>query len=135
MEVSLHHSTSTWPLKGKFQNSESVKNYKIKSSITTTATCGEDKPELFCKLSAGSDYGQELLLTDRDLDSYGDFRGTGGQFCDICDSTNPSKNHSIEFVKDGTERWWQSPPLSSNTHTRDLNKVNITIDMHQVLPL
>ena len=70
-------------------------------------------------------------MSDHDSLLYGDFKGTGGQYCDVCDSNNPAKNHSIEFVKDGTERWWQSPPLSSNTHTRDLNKVNITIDMHQ----
>ena len=72
-------------------------------------------------------------MSDHDSLLYGDFKGTGGQYCDVCDSNNPAKNHSIEFVKDGTERWWQSPPLSSNTHTRDLNKVNITIDMHQVI--
>ena len=131
MAVSSRHSTLTWRRKGKLQW-YSTQTITVLSSITTTATCGEEKPELFCKLSAGSDYGQELLLNDHDVELYGDFKGTGGQYCDVCDSNNPAKNHSIEFVKDGTERWWQSPPLSSNTATRDLNKVNITIDMHQV---
>ena len=131
MEVSSPHSTSILPPKGTPFLAKA--KAKIFSSITTTATCGEEKPELFCKLSAGSDYGQEQLLSDHDSLLYGDFKGTGGQYCDVCDSKNPAKNHSIEFVKDGTERWWQSPPLSSNTHTRDLNKVNITIDMHQVI--
>ena len=129
MVVYWHHSILTSLLKGKIETK--IRLLSFFSSITTTATCGEEKPELFCKLSAGSDYGQEdSMIMDSLL--YGDFKGTGGQYCDVCDGNNPAKNHSIEFVKDGTERWWQSPPLSSNTATRDLNKVNITIDMHQV---
>lgn len=45
------------------------------SRISATATCGEDKPEVFCKLSAGSDY-----MADPELDLLTYIpTGTGGQ--------------------------------------------------------
>ena len=45
------------------------------SRITATATCGEEKPEVFCKLSAGSDY-----MADPELDLLNYIpTGTGGQ--------------------------------------------------------
>ena len=97
MVVYWHHSILTSLLKGKRETK--IRLLSFFSSITTTATCGEEKPELFCKLSAGSDYGQEQLLSAHDSLLYGDFKGTGGQYCDVCDSKNPAKNHSIEFVK------------------------------------
>ena len=50
----------------------------ISSSITASATCGEEKPELFCKLSAGSDYGQNQFEEDYLYSLFGT-QGTGGQ--------------------------------------------------------
>lgn len=37
--------------------------------------------------------------------------------------------HPITNAIDGTERWWQSPPLSRNT---EYNEVNVTLDLGQV---
>jgi len=96
--------------------------------IDATATCGTERPEVFCKLSAGSDYLQD---PDETLIRYLG-TGTGGQFCDLCNAEEPSKAHPIENAIDGTENWWQSPPLSSNTLEKDFNKVNVTIDLGQV---
>ena len=104
-------------------------NLATGKKIEATATCGTLKPEVFCKLSAGSDYLQD---PDEALIRYLG-TGTGGQFCDLCDDTNPARAHPIENAIDGTENWWQSPPLSSNTLDKDFNKVNVTIDLGQVL--
>ena len=50
-------------------------NLATGSSISATATCGEEKPEVFCKLSAGSDY-----MADPELDLLNYIpTGTGGQ--------------------------------------------------------
>ena len=37
--------------------------------------------------------------------------------------------HPPEYAIDGSERWWQSPPLSRGM---DYNEVNLTIDLGQV---
>ena len=52
-----------------------------------------------------------------------------GQLCDVCDPTIPNQAHSPNQALDGTERWWQSPPLSRGL---DYNQVNLTIDLAQV---
>lgn len=82
--------------------------------ITATATCGEDvgEPELFCKLATVA--GKLEIL---------------GLSCDHCDPSVASKNHSIQHAIDGTEKWWQSPPLSRGLQYQ---RVNITIDLGQV---
>jgi len=50
-------------------------NLATGSTITATATCGEERPEVFCKLSAGSDY-----MADPELDLLTYIpTGTGGQ--------------------------------------------------------
>ena len=82
--------------------------------IEATSTCGEDisEPELFCKLATVP--GKLGIL---------------GLSCDHCDPSVPSRDHSIEYAIDGTERWWQSPPLSRGLQYQ---RVNITIDLGQV---
>ena len=82
--------------------------------IEATSTCGVDvsEPELFCKLATVP----------------GKF-AIEGLSCDHCDPSAPSKNHPIEYAIDGTERWWQSPPLSRGLQYQ---QVNITIDLGQV---
>lgn len=82
--------------------------------IEATSTCGVDvsEQELFCKLATVP--GKFAIL---------------GLSCDHCDPSAPSKNHSIEYAIDGTERWWQSPPLSRGLQYQ---QVNITIDLGQV---
>ncbi|XP_015426034.1 PREDICTED: laminin subunit alpha-3-like [Myotis davidii] len=52
-----------------------------------------------------------------------------GQFCDYCNSQDPRKAHPVTNAIDGSERWWQSPPLSSGTR---YNQVNVTLDLGQV---
>ena len=90
--------------------------------ITATATCGDDVSdrELYCKLTGA--------------DIAGRYGGSGnplppnliqGQLCDYCDAFN----HPPEYAIDGTERWWQSPPLSRDMQ---FNQVNLTIDLGQV---
>lgn len=51
--------------------------------------------------------------------------------CDYCDPKDPQKAHLAEYAIDGTENWWQSPPLSRGMK---YNEVNLTIDFGQVSP-
>ena len=96
-------------------------------SITATATCGEDytppvgtQGELFCTLA----------------DATGEF-GIKGLECNHCvpgeygegDGRNITRDHNIKNANDGSNRWWQSPPLSRGLQYR---KINITIDLGQV---
>ncbi|XP_076991904.1 laminin subunit alpha-3 isoform X2 [Tamandua tetradactyla] len=91
--------------------------------IWATATCGETepgsgrpRPELYCKLVGGPTApGRGYTIQ--------------GQFCDYCNSEDPTKAHPVTYAIDGTERWWQSPPLSSGTQ---YDKVNVTLDLGQL---
>lgn len=51
-----------------------------------------------------------------------------GQACDYCDPSDPRKSHSASNAIDGTENWWQSPPLSRGF---EYANVNLTIDLTQ----
>ncbi|XP_039610679.1 laminin subunit alpha-3-like isoform X3 [Polypterus senegalus] len=89
--------------------------------ISATATCGQDetgrsKLELYCKLVGGPTTG----LTSQTIQ---------GQFCDYCNSNDPNAAHPITNAIDGTERWWQSPPLSRGLK---YNEVNVTLDLGQL---
>ncbi|ELK04388.1 Laminin subunit alpha-5 [Pteropus alecto] len=55
--------------------------------------------------------------------------GTWGQYCDICTAANSNRAHPVSNAIDGTERWWQSPPLSRGL---EYNEVNVTLDLGQV---
>lgn len=44
-------------------------------------------------------------------------------------TSDPARNHPPENAIDGTEQWWQSPPLSRGMR---YNEVNLTIDLGQV---
>uniref|UniRef100_A0A6I8NW90 Laminin subunit alpha 3 n=1 Tax=Ornithorhynchus anatinus TaxID=9258 RepID=A0A6I8NW90_ORNAN len=81
--------------------------------VWATATCGErGRPDLFCKLVGGPDAPGGL--------------GLQGQSCDYCDAQDPDKAHPASNAVDGTERWWQSPPLSAGSR---YNEVNVTVDL------
>ncbi|XP_009884960.1 PREDICTED: laminin subunit alpha-3 [Charadrius vociferus] len=67
-----------------------------------------------------------LLKVDK-YDCSGYF--TLGQFCDYCNAADPSKAHPVTNAIDGTERWWQSPPLSMGLK---YNEVNVTLDLGQL---
>ncbi|XP_052011467.1 laminin subunit alpha-3 isoform X2 [Apodemus sylvaticus] len=91
--------------------------------IWATATCGErdlevsrPRPELFCKLVGGPT-------------AHGSGHTIQGQFCDYCNSEDPRRAHPAIHAIDGSERWWQSPPLSAGTQ---YNKVNLTLDLGQL---
>ncbi|XP_062260014.1 laminin subunit alpha-3-like [Platichthys flesus] len=91
------------------------------SRISATATCGQDEAgrpryDLYCKLVGGpnNDFPTQNIQ---------------GQFCDSCNSMDPNKAHPVTNAIDGTERWWQSPPLSRGL---EYNEVNITLDLGQL---
>ncbi|KAJ3586851.1 hypothetical protein NHX12_013243 [Muraenolepis orangiensis] len=88
--------------------------------ITATATCGEDdgRPlsDLYCKLVGGPVSGDPSQTIQ-------------GQYCDVCSQSNDDRSHPISNAVDGTERWWQSPPLSRST---EFNQVNVTLDLGQI---
>nr|XP_019596793.1 PREDICTED: laminin subunit alpha-3 isoform X1 [Rhinolophus sinicus] len=93
------------------------------AKIRATATCGEPepggarpRPELYCKLVGGPTVP-------------GSGHTIQGQFCDYCNSEDPRKAHPVTNAIDGSERWWQSPPLSSGIQ---YNRVNVTLDLGQL---
>lgn len=106
----------------KFNNGEVLTppyfNLAQERRIYASSTCGVDVigPELYCRLTGASSEN-----------GFGDpFREIiQGQYCDNCD---PSE-HPPQYAIDGTERWWQSPPLSRGM---EYNQVNLTIDLGQV---
>ncbi|KAM4841149.1 laminin subunit alpha-3-like [Thomomys bottae] len=93
------------------------------AKIWATATCGQrgpgvgqPRPELYCKLVGGPT-------------APGSGHTIQGQFCDYCNSEDSRRAHPATYAIDGSERWWQSPPLSSGTQ---YNKVNLTLDLGQL---
>ncbi|XP_015822830.1 laminin subunit alpha-5 isoform X1 [Nothobranchius furzeri] len=91
------------------------------TKITATATCGEDETgrseqDLYCKLVGGPVSGDPSHTIQ-------------GQYCDICSKEDSDHAHPITNAIDGTERWWQSPPLSRST---EYNEVNVTLDLGQL---
>lgn len=88
--------------------------------IKATSTCGEPNPEVYCRLT-GATGEKEDADTSRDI--------IRGQLCDYCDDRFVEKTHMPQFAIDGSERWWQSPPLSRGM---EFNEVNLTINLGQV---
>ncbi|XP_060769555.1 laminin subunit alpha-3-like isoform X2 [Neoarius graeffei] len=91
------------------------------SRISATATCGEEdsgnpRRDLYCKLVGGPTLG----FTSQNIQ---------GQYCDHCNANNPEKAHPVNNAIDGTERWWQSPPLSRGLR---YNEINVTLDLGQL---
>ncbi|CAL1543632.1 unnamed protein product [Lymnaea stagnalis] len=91
-----------------------VFNLAAKAKISANATCGESKPELFCKLV------EHVRIFPAE-----------NRHCDICDamSNNSLQRHPITNAIDGSNRWWQSPTL---TNGAGYNHVTITVDMGQI---
>ncbi|XP_058457360.1 laminin subunit alpha [Malaya genurostris] len=88
--------------------------------ITASATCGVDTDgaELYCK----------LVGANTENDHQNQYSVIQGQVCDVCDPNIADKSHPAEYAIDGTENWWQSPPLSRGMK---YNEVNLTIDFGQ----
>ena len=96
--------------------------------ISSTATCGEDftppagaPGELFC------------ALADVPRKFGGSIKGFSCSHCVPGDYGNGNeaevRDHNIRNANDGSNRWWQSPPLSRGLQFR---QVNVTIDLGQV---
>lgn len=125
---------SLWTLVGSQElprNGDGVTGYSLHppyfnlaegAQIRATATCGEEEgnggsiEDLYCKLVGGPVLGDPSQTIQ-------------GQHCDICTTAISDKAHPITNAIDGTERWWQSPPLSRGLR---YNKVNITLDLGQL---
>ena len=113
-------------------------NLAYQKKITATATCGKgvSKAERYCKLT-GAD--------PTDYEGYGEV--IQGQLCDLCVSEEMAATYAREQPKDGdpnywsrrvhlpenavdgSEKWWQSPPLSRGLQ---YNEVVLTIELGQV---
>ncbi|XP_021350179.1 laminin subunit alpha-like isoform X1 [Mizuhopecten yessoensis] len=91
--------------------------------ITATSTCGEspsggESRERYCRLTGAT--GRERSRVDTEI--------IQGQFCDYCDRNEPGREHPAKYAIDGTERWWQSPPLSRGMA---YSAVNLTVNLGQ----
>jgi len=97
-------------------------NLAVGRVVEATSTCGVGvtEPELYCKLTGANPDKEDVI---------GEFEVIQGQLCDYCDAREPSQSHQPEFAVDGTERWWQSPPLSRGLQ---YNEINLTISLGQV---
>lgn len=102
-------------------------NLAVGKRVHATSTCGINVPEkeLYCKLT-GANPGRGA---ENQPNFVRNFEVIQGQLCDYCDPASSNQAHPAENVLDGTEKWWQSPPLSRGLQ---FNAVNLTIDLGQV---
>ncbi|MEO0687201.1 MAG: hypothetical protein AAFY76_19670 [Cyanobacteria bacterium J06649_11] len=101
-------------------------------NISATATCGENfvppkgaPGELFCALAdVPRKFGGSIKGFSCSYCVPGDYgtNGSGKEEKEI-------RDHNIRNANDGSNRWWQSPPLSRGLQFR---QVNVTIDLGQV---
>ncbi|XP_078543662.1 laminin subunit alpha-1 [Lissotriton helveticus] len=91
-----------------------ILNLASNAHITANATCGENGPEMFCKLV-----------------EHVPGRPIRNAQCRVCDqnSANPKEKHPITNAIDGTNNWWQSPSIQNG---REYHGVTITLDLKQV---
>ncbi|XP_030623498.1 laminin subunit alpha-1 [Chanos chanos] len=91
-----------------------ILNLASNAEITTNATCGDPKPEMYCKLV-----------------EHVPGRRIRNPQCRICDanSANPKEQHPITNAIDGTNQWWQSPSIKNG---RQFHWVTITLDLRQI---
>ncbi|KAL7889056.1 hypothetical protein AOLI_G00040300 [Acnodon oligacanthus] len=87
------------------------------AKITANATCGEKKPEMFCKLVEHVP-GQPVRNPQ----------------CRVCNlkSDRPYERHPIEYAIDGTNKWWQSPSIKNGM---EYHYVTLTLDLQQVFQI
>ncbi|XP_078068970.1 laminin subunit alpha-2 isoform X6 [Mustelus asterias] len=94
-----------------------VLNLATMAEISANATCGQDGPEMYCKLVEH--------VPGRP------FRNPQCRLCDL-KSRNPKERHPIANAIDGTNRWWQSPSIQNGM---GYHYVTITLDLKQVFQI
>ncbi|XP_072107642.1 laminin subunit alpha-2 isoform X2 [Mobula birostris] len=94
-----------------------VLNLATMAEISANATCGENEPEMYCKLVEH--------VPGRP------FRNPQCRICSLT-SRNPRERHPITNAIDGTNRWWQSPSIKNGM---DYHYVTITLDLKQVFQI
>lgn len=101
-------------------------NLAQERDIYASATCGQNVsiPEWYCRLTGATGEERNRMSDSSSIRS--------GQFCDFCNPNIAGKYHPPQYATDGTERWWQSPPLSRGM---SFNEVNLTINFAQVRKL
>ena len=103
-------------------------------NISATATCGENfippnnkaPGELFCALA---DVPRKFGGSSQGFSCSYCVPGDYGTLDDAGNEEIETRDHNIRNANDGSNRWWQSPPLSRGLQFR---QVNVTIDLGQV---
>ncbi len=111
----------TWITIGQ-QLSPPYYNLAQGKNVIATATCGEGvrEPELFCELTGANPHPNAVEDESHII---------RGQICDYCDPYHSPRAHPAYQAVDGTQKWWQSPPLSRGL---EYNEINFTIPFGQV---
>ncbi|XP_075059154.1 laminin subunit alpha-2 isoform X2 [Mixophyes fleayi] len=94
-----------------------VLNLASNSIITTNATCGENGPEMFCKL---------VEHVQRHVQRHPQ--------CRYCDQNSPDKSlhYPITHAINGKRTWWQSPSIKNG---KQYHYVTVTLDLQQVFQI
>ncbi|XP_063079841.1 laminin subunit alpha-2 [Engraulis encrasicolus] len=94
-----------------------VLNLATMANITANATCGQEGPEMYCKLVEHVP-GQPVRNPQ----------------CRVCNmqSARAFERHPIEYAIDGTNRWWQSPSIKNGMV---YHYVTLTLDLKQVFQI
>ncbi|KAM4040964.1 laminin subunit alpha-2 isoform 3-T3 [Anomaloglossus baeobatrachus] len=94
-----------------------VLNLASNAIITANATCGENGPEMFCKLVEHV-HGQPVRHPQ----------------CRNCDQNSLDKNlhYPISHAINGKRSWWQSPSIKNGV---EYHYVTITLDLQQVFQI
>lgn len=88
-----------------------VFNVAPKAVLHATATCGQHAREEYCHT----------------IDAHPQRHRKAK--CGVCDAHDPDRMHPIDFVIDGSQRWWQSPTLNRGP---EHEHITITMDLKQV---
>ncbi|XP_075719830.1 laminin subunit alpha-2 [Rhinoderma darwinii] len=94
-----------------------VLNLASNAIITANATCGENGPEMFCKLVEHV-HGNPVRHTQ----------------CRTCDQKSPDKSlhYPVTHAINGKKSWWQSPSIKNGVQ---YHYVTVTLDLHQVFQI
>uniref|UniRef100_A0A8C4Q6H7 Uncharacterized protein n=1 Tax=Eptatretus burgeri TaxID=7764 RepID=A0A8C4Q6H7_EPTBU len=87
-------------------------NLAAGASVTASATCGVDekghsRPDLYCRVGGAVHDAERLTLQ--------------GQVCEVCEAGSTELSYPATSVTDGTDRGWQSPPLSLGSKYETVN--------------